>query len=144
MKKTSGLAVASLVLGILVLGILAIRNSLFLSFFLVLILVFIIVISFVASVFPIFESNILFEKTKSLPFSEYVQIPSYWYQASNYINNVPGNFRVLQTPGDDFYQIPYTWGYYGSDAIAASLITNPVVQNTVSYLNHLKSTTCFF
>ena len=45
MKKTSGLAVASLVLGILVLGILAIRNSLFLSFFLVLILVFIIAIS---------------------------------------------------------------------------------------------------
>jgi hypothetical protein len=45
MKKTSGLAVASLVLGILALGILAIRNSLFLSFFLVLILVFIIAIS---------------------------------------------------------------------------------------------------
>jgi dolichyl-phosphate-mannose--protein O-mannosyl transferase len=45
MKKTSGFAVASLVLGILALGILAIRNSLFLSSFLVLILVFIIAVS---------------------------------------------------------------------------------------------------
>jgi steroid 5-alpha reductase family enzyme len=45
MKKKSGLAVASLVLGILALGILAIRNSLFLSSFLVLILVFIIAVS---------------------------------------------------------------------------------------------------
>jgi hypothetical protein len=44
MKKTSGFAVVSLVLGILALGILAIRNSLFLSSFLVLVLVFILAV----------------------------------------------------------------------------------------------------
>ena len=47
MKKTSGFAVASLVLGILAFGILAIRTSLFsfLSLYLFLMLVFIIAIS---------------------------------------------------------------------------------------------------
>ncbi len=92
-----------------------------------------IVAIFIVSVFPIYNNDILFESTDALPFSAYVQIPTYWYQASEYINSIPGNFRVLQTPGDDFYQVPYLWGYYGSDAIAASLITKPVVQNSFGY-----------
>ena len=96
-------------------------------------LFFIIVSSFIISVFPMFDNNLLFEKTDALPFSSYVQIPDYWYQLSNYINSIPDNFRVLQTPGDNFYQVPYAWGYYGSDAIASSLITKPVVQNSFGY-----------
>ena len=96
-------------------------------------LVVLIVLSFAISVFPIFNNDLLFTKTDSLPFSTYVQIPTYWYQASDYINSIPGNFRVLQTPGDDYYQIPYQWGYYGSDAVASSLISKPVVQNSFGY-----------
>ena len=98
-----------------------------------LLLVLFLVSSFIISVFPLFKTDLLFGKTEALPFSSYVQIPTYWYQASDYINSISGNFRVLQTPGDDFYQIPYIWGYYGSDAIASSLITKPVLQNSFGY-----------
>ena len=45
MKKTSGFAVASLVLGILAFGILALRTSLMLSLSIILIFVFIIAVS---------------------------------------------------------------------------------------------------
>jgi hypothetical protein len=45
MKKTSGFALTSLVLGILDFGILAMRNSLFLSWYLLFILFFILAVS---------------------------------------------------------------------------------------------------
>ncbi len=109
-------------------------------------LLFVVIIasSFIISVFPIFNSQTLFSKTASFPFSSYVKIPDYWYQASDYINNIPGNFRVLQTPGDDFYQVPYLWGYYGSDAIASSLITKPVIQNNGGYSSVQDMTSLIF
>ena len=45
----------------------------------------------------------------------HVLLPAYWDDMASYVNNlaVPGGLLVL--PPDDFYQMPYSWGYYGSD-----------------------------
>jgi arabinofuranan 3-O-arabinosyltransferase len=76
--------------------------------------------TFLISVFPMLNGQII-------PSSTRVKIPDYWYQVSNYLNNVKGDFRVLLTPGDDYYQMNYSWGYYGTDALAPSLITKPII-----------------
>jgi hypothetical protein len=46
---------------------------------------------------------------------------------ASYLNRAapPGNLLVL--PEDDFYQMPYTWGYYGADAFITGLIARHVV-----------------
>ena len=87
----------------------------------------IIICIFLIGVFPLFTMPFQSNETQALPFSTYVNIPSYWYQASNYINDQKGDFKVLLTPADDYYQMPYTWGYYGTDALGSSLIDKPVI-----------------
>src|SRR5665811_1614519 len=64
------------------------------------------------------------------PTSSYVQIPRYWYQATNWINSQPGNWKVLLTPLNDYYQLPYTWGYYGSDQLLERLFEKPIVSTS--------------
>ncbi len=46
---------------------------------------------------------------------------------ASYLNGSapPGNLLVL--PEDDFYQMPYTWGYYGADTFITNLIARHVV-----------------
>ena len=46
---------------------------------------------------------------------------------ASYLNGSapPGNLLVL--PQDDFYQMPYTWGYYGADGFIRNLIARNVV-----------------
>jgi len=82
--------------------------------------------TFAVAVYPLIL-NPLETKTQELPFSSYVQVPDYWYQASNWINSQHGDWKVLITPLDDFYQMPYTWGYYGSDSLTSELINKPIV-----------------
>ncbi len=67
-------------------------------------------------------------------FSPYTQIPSYWYQATNWINSQPGDWKVLMTPLDDYYQMPYSWGvngswYYGTDQLVDGLIDKPLISS---------------
>jgi hypothetical protein len=75
--------------------------------------------SFVISSFPSFKGFI--------DNSSYVQIPTYWFSATSWINNQPGVWRILLTPLDDFYQMNYTWGYYGSDQLLERLFEKPIV-----------------
>jgi len=70
--------------------------------------------------------------TGKLPYSSYVKIPDYWYQATDWINSQPGDGKVLLTPLDDFYQMPYNWtngldGYYGTDQLIDGLINKPII-----------------
>jgi hypothetical protein len=53
--------------------------------------------------------------------------PHYWRQASDFLNAQSDDARVLVLPNDDFYAMPYTWGYYGIDAVAQTWIARPVV-----------------
>ncbi|HEV2908117.1 MAG TPA: hypothetical protein VGX02_02505 [Candidatus Eremiobacteraceae bacterium] len=53
--------------------------------------------------------------------------PTYWRQAADFLNAQPGYSRVLLLPNDDFYAMPYAWGYYGVDTVAQTWIERPVL-----------------
>jgi hypothetical protein len=101
----------------------------------------------VSPVLPLL-ANPLETKTTQIPYSSYVRIPQYWFQANQWLNNQTGDFRVLLTAPDDYYQMPYVWGYYGTDSLIERLIEKPVVSatcvysyktnpNTVALISHL-------
>ena len=79
-----------------------------------------------APAFPLVTGAIAPNHRPVLP-SVHVSVPSYWTSMASYLNRSapPGNLLVL--PEDDFYQMPYTWGYYGADTFITSLITRNVV-----------------
>jgi len=63
----------------------------------------------------------------SIP-SSHVHVPRYWDELASYLNspNSPqGNLLVL--PPDPFYQMPYTWGYYGNDGFITDMVRRNVV-----------------
>ena len=89
---------------------------------------------FLASVYPLLDNETIISIEDS-EFSSRVQIPDYWFQATNWLNNQQGDWRVLVTPLDDFYQMPYMWGndssYYGTDQLIDRLIEKPIVSTDV-------------
>ena len=58
-----------------------------------------------------------------------VNIPEYWIEASNWINAQPGDWRVFLLPKNPFYQVHYTWDYYGVD-ITPNLVTKSLVSTS--------------
>ena len=91
------------------------------------------VLTFIAAVGPIIVYNPLESKTAELPYSSYVKIPNYWYNATDWLNSQPGDGKILLTPMDDFYEMPYNWtdGYYGTDQLIESLIDKPIISANV-------------
>jgi hypothetical protein len=88
--------------------------------------------TFIVAAFPL-VTNPIEAKTQQLPFSSYVQIPNYWNQATDWLNNQTGEFKILVTPPDDFYQMPYNWGYYGTDNFLEQLIQKPIISTYYTY-----------
>jgi hypothetical protein len=94
------------------------------------------VIILLVSVFPILKGS-MNNESEALPFSSHVKVPDYWYQAADWINSQPGDWRVLITPLNDFYQMPNSWGnytsegwsdgYYGTDQLLERLLEKPIV-----------------
>ncbi len=76
--------------------------------------------------FPLMTGAIAPVHRPLLP-SARVSVPAYWTAMASYLNGSapPGNLLVL--PEDDFYQMPYTWGYYGADGFITNLIARNVV-----------------
>jgi arabinofuranan 3-O-arabinosyltransferase len=76
--------------------------------------------------FPLMTGAIAPDHRPLLP-PAHVSVPAYWTAMASYINGSapPGNLLVL--PEDDFYQMPYSWGYYGAD----TFIRNLVARNTL-------------
>jgi len=63
----------------------------------------------------------------SMP-STHVRVPRYWTEMASYLNgpaSPPGNLLVL--PPDPFYQMLYTWGYYGNDGFITDMIRRNVL-----------------
>jgi len=89
-------------------------------------LVVIIISTILISAFPIITGELIPEKRSGLP-SEYIKIPDYYYSSSVYVNNAPDDFKILVLPPNDFYQMPYNWGYYGID-ISSFLFNKPVLK----------------
>jgi arabinofuranan 3-O-arabinosyltransferase len=57
----------------------------------------------------------------------HVNLPDYWSRMAAQIDRAPTNGSVLVLPPDDFYQMPFTWGFYGSDGFILNLIHRHVV-----------------
>jgi glycosyltransferase involved in cell wall biosynthesis/O-antigen/teichoic acid export membrane protein len=76
--------------------------------------------------FPLMNGTVAPDQRPVLP-SVHVSVPAYWTEAASYLNGsaAPGNVLVL--PEDDFYQMPYTWGYYGADGFITDLVKRNVV-----------------
>jgi hypothetical protein len=76
--------------------------------------------------FPLMTGAVAPTHRPLLP-STHVRVPAYWTAMASYLNGSapPGNLLVL--PHDDFYQMPYTWGYYGVDTFITNLIARNVV-----------------
>jgi hypothetical protein len=91
-----------------------------------------IILIFIISAFPII-TNPIETKTEQIPYSSYVQIPQYWYETNAWLNNKTGYYRVLVTPIDDYYQVPYSWGFYGTDSFIERLIEKPVISPCYAY-----------
>jgi hypothetical protein len=85
-----------------------------------------VILILIVSAFPII-TNPVETKTEEIPFSSYIQIPQYWYEANNWLNNKAGDYRILITPLDDYYQVPYSWGYYGADSFLERLVQDPII-----------------
>jgi hypothetical protein len=91
-----------------------------------------IILVLMISVFPFF-TNPLETKTESIPYSSQIQVPQYWYDAADWLNNIPGDFRVLVTPFDDFYHIPYIWGGYINDDIWERMTVKSIISPCYSF-----------
>ncbi len=76
--------------------------------------------------YGIFTGEIVPAQRKDLP-SVQVKIPNYWYEAAEFINSQPDEFRVLMLPKDEFYQIGYGWGYYGADLPPKYFFKKPAI-----------------
>ena len=76
--------------------------------------------------FPLITGAVAPDHRPVLPPS-HVRVPEYWTAMASYLNGSapPGNLLVL--PQDDFYQMPYTWGYYGADNFIPGLIARNVL-----------------
>ena len=107
-----------------------------------------VILIFIISAFPI-VTNPIETKTEEIPYSSYVKIPQYWYEANDWLNNKTGDYRILVTPLDDYYQVPYSWGYYGADSFLERFIQNPIINpsyafsyavnpNTIMLMNQLR------
>lgn len=95
----------------------------------------VIIAVFLISAFPLFtlkETLAYTEPPSAMIYSSYVNIPDYWYEASDWINGQEGDFRVLLTPKENLYG-PYKWKYYGIRAFSTKLITKPTLQNQFDY-----------
>ena len=54
-------------------------------------------------------------------------LPAAWRQVAGTVNGSPIRGKALVLPLNDYYQVPTTWRYYGSDNIARQLLTRPVI-----------------
>jgi hypothetical protein len=90
------------------------------------------ILSLIVSVYPL-VTNPIETRTSQLPFSSYIIIPNYWQETSDWLNNQSGEYKILIMPPDDFYAVPYTWGYYGTDQFLERLIQKPIISNYYTY-----------
>lgn len=62
--------------------------------------------------YPLFTGDVIPDKRPVLP-PAHVRLPNAWSQASEYLNALPDEGKILVLPNADFYGLPTTWGYYG-------------------------------
>lgn len=59
--------------------------------------------------------------------SSHSALPPYWTTMARYLNRRAPPGTVMMLPVDDFYQMPYTWGYYGNDGFITDMLSRHVL-----------------
>lgn len=59
--------------------------------------------------------------------SAHVSLPDFWQQMAQTVDAQPGDGAVLALPTKDFYQVPFSWGFYGTDAFMSELMHRQVI-----------------
>ena len=75
---------------------------------------------------PLYTGLVVPDTRPTLP-PAHVTVPAYWSQMAQIVDGLPTQGALLVMPPDDFYQMPYTWGYYGTDYFISDLFHRPVV-----------------
>ena len=76
--------------------------------------------------YPLYTGAIVPTDRPLLP-SAHVRVPDEWRQAARYLEADPADGKVVVLPRLDYYQVPTTWGYYGSSFLH-QLIKRPVIE----------------
>lgn len=64
-----------------------------------------------------------------------VRVPGAWREVARSVNQSPVRGKALVLPLDDFYQVPTTWGFYGTDTMVRQLLARPVItRNPENYI----------
>jgi hypothetical protein len=84
--------------------------------------------------FPVYTGAIVPDQRPILP-SAHVKMPAYWSEMARFADGLPVHGGILVMPPDDFYAMPYSWGYYGSDGFVVDIFHRPVlVPNPQGYI----------
>ena len=75
---------------------------------------------------PLIDGAVVPDHRGALP-SMHVRLPNYWSDMATFIDAAPYEGAVVILPPDDFYQMPYQWGYYGTDAFIPYLMSRRVL-----------------
>jgi hypothetical protein len=86
---------------------------------------------------PYFSGQIIYDGGKVIP-SARVQVPEYYYQANDYLNNASGDFRVFALPYCQLGYAVYSWenGYWGADP-SSSIFDRVVITSEYGEVNEL-------
>jgi len=69
-------------------------------------------------------------------------VPKYWFALASFLTGRDPNARILLLPNDDFYAMPYRWGYV-SDSVASEIFTNPTLTLTNVQTNYTSSSSTY-
>ncbi len=76
--------------------------------------------------YPLLTGEVVPDHRPTLP-AAHVHMPTYWAEMAMFLDTDPVNGNVLVMPPDDFYEMPYRWGYYGTDEFIPQLMQRQVV-----------------
>ena len=96
-------------------------------------IVAVLILSIVISAGPMFLNNVAETQNPQIPFSSYVNVPSYWNQVGTFFSKDNSDYKILVAPDDPYPYQAYTWGYWGWDSVPTRFIQKPVLYNTYDY-----------
>ncbi|MGH9893332.1 MAG: hypothetical protein ACREA0_15345, partial [bacterium] len=77
--------------------------------------------------YPLWTGEVIADRRPRLP-SAHVRVPEDWRRLASVVNRSSIRGKVLTLPLNDYYQVPTSWGYYGSDRIPSLLLRRPSIQ----------------
>lgn len=96
-------------------------------------LVIVALIATVLTSFPLFTGQVVADNGPGAQ-TPHVHVPSYWTEMAGVVDKLQVQGAIVVLPPDDFYAMPYTWGYYGTDNFIVDLFQRHVlVPNAQGY-----------